>query len=359
MKITIDNYEAYLLDKMEGTLTDKLLAELQLFLKNHPELNQDMEEMEQAFLYPENISFKHKESLKMRDFKLNSINENNLEDFCIAFYENILTDDKIIELLSFCKRKKYDNVLKLYEKTYLKPGKIKFPDKTLLYRKKKIVASGRTIILRVTSLAASIALFISVYTYFSGKNMSEKENLHIPNPGNKHYIQAFQTGPKILKESKTIIKQQEYTAERNKINRSIHPEPGITDTLPIRERINDQMALLPEPELQPIKTSSHYSSLKQVETRSDPVKIENDQTEEWPTFATKTITKIKSETIDKMKNNGKISVLKIFKAGIKEINNVTELNIQLFEKTDSIGNITALSLEPGTLEYHRNKGNKN
>ena len=40
--ITIDNYEAYLLDFSEGNLSDDLQVELELFLIQHPELEIDL-----------------------------------------------------------------------------------------------------------------------------------------------------------------------------------------------------------------------------------------------------------------------------------------------------------------------------
>ncbi len=63
--ITKNNYEAFLLDYIEGNLSPEMRAELMLFFENHPELKEDLDDFELVSTNPEEIIFKDKESLKV------------------------------------------------------------------------------------------------------------------------------------------------------------------------------------------------------------------------------------------------------------------------------------------------------
>lgn len=48
--ITKENYEAYLLDKAEGNLSEQLLKELEFFLKANPQLQPEEDAYDEAFV---------------------------------------------------------------------------------------------------------------------------------------------------------------------------------------------------------------------------------------------------------------------------------------------------------------------
>lgn len=63
-RINRDNYEAFLLDMVEGTITAADREELVLFLAQNPDLDVDLDGLEFATLDEEGISFPDKENLK-------------------------------------------------------------------------------------------------------------------------------------------------------------------------------------------------------------------------------------------------------------------------------------------------------
>ena len=62
--INIENYEAFLLDYMEGDLSTEDTVALQMFAAQHPHLNIDLNDLEFVELNAEEISFNAKEDLK-------------------------------------------------------------------------------------------------------------------------------------------------------------------------------------------------------------------------------------------------------------------------------------------------------
>jgi len=65
MKITFENYEAYLLDYIEGVLSDEDKEALVLFLEKYPELKKELQEFRETVLKPDlSIVYHGKESLK-------------------------------------------------------------------------------------------------------------------------------------------------------------------------------------------------------------------------------------------------------------------------------------------------------
>jgi hypothetical protein len=64
-RIDISNYEAWMLDSMEGRLSNDEELQLQDFLAAHPELNEDMELFSDLSLSPVDLTLPNKESLKM------------------------------------------------------------------------------------------------------------------------------------------------------------------------------------------------------------------------------------------------------------------------------------------------------
>ena len=63
-KITINNYEAFVLDYVEGNLDEATIHELKAFVINHPELDIDLEDLDLPTMNEEKIEFGFKTELK-------------------------------------------------------------------------------------------------------------------------------------------------------------------------------------------------------------------------------------------------------------------------------------------------------
>ena len=65
MKININNYEEWMIDYIEGNLSDAQVKEMQEFLTFHPELKAELDLFNETKLQPDTtVVFENKESLK-------------------------------------------------------------------------------------------------------------------------------------------------------------------------------------------------------------------------------------------------------------------------------------------------------
>lgn len=115
-KITLNNYEAYLLDYFEGNLSLDNLVLLKTFLNQHPELAIDLNDEKLPSLDFENLTFEHKSEIKktetslideeLIDYLENNLNaqqkeiieqklktDSDLQKLLIAYKKTILTID--------------------------------------------------------------------------------------------------------------------------------------------------------------------------------------------------------------------------------------------------------------------------
>lgn len=68
MKVTINNYEEWMIDYLEGNLSNVERKQLVEFLEFHPELKAELELFEQTKLQPDTtIVFVNKEALKKKE----------------------------------------------------------------------------------------------------------------------------------------------------------------------------------------------------------------------------------------------------------------------------------------------------
>jgi anti-sigma factor RsiW len=135
MSINLHNYEIWFLDYAEGNLSPEQVAELMVFVEQHPELKEELEAFDVIPVTPnETISF-DTSSLKKTAADKNEINTYNEEEFFIASIEGDLDvmQEKALELyLNQHPEKKA--VFELYKKTQLQAEKDTFGS-TTLFRK--------------------------------------------------------------------------------------------------------------------------------------------------------------------------------------------------------------------------------
>lgn len=160
--ITLENYEAFYLDYLEGNLSDAERAAFESFLKEHPEL-----QLEDDFL-PELLPLAEKPELtsveKMalkRDYNDEAIVPANMEGLLIADTEGLLDARKQEALQKFLANNPvWKQEAGLYARTHLQPDLTEQMDKTSLYRK-----GGGVIPLwwtGVAAMAAGVALFVTL-----------------------------------------------------------------------------------------------------------------------------------------------------------------------------------------------------
>ena len=163
MKITRENYEAYLLDQLEGKISDADRSELREFLFQNPDCAQT-EEGPFWSLEATSISFPEKHSLKKEipgpqtvvsssNFDMISIArlENDLSRQQIAGHEQLVQSDVSLQ-------KEWEQ----WQLTRLPDSKVIYPRKDEL--KRKVPARSRMLWISGIAAAASLALFLTVFT---------------------------------------------------------------------------------------------------------------------------------------------------------------------------------------------------
>ncbi len=174
MMITIDNYEEWMVDYLDGTLSDANQKNFELFLIQHPQIQKEIEGINDMVLEPESISFADKTSLL----------KNNASDIDIPYEEYIAIKDIETGLDEIEKQWKEDfinaseennKLFIAYQNTKLKSNNaIKFRHKAILKRV-TLIPFLNIATLRKVSTAAVIAILISISTFpylkKSGKNI--------------------------------------------------------------------------------------------------------------------------------------------------------------------------------------------
>lgn len=166
MEINRNNYEAWFLDYAEGNLSAEQVADLLLFVEEHPDLKEEFEEdFGDIVLEPETISFDLKDSLK-REGESSLITAENVEDYIISNLEGLLDAPEKQALAAFLKANpQFQADRALYAKVYLEADtSIQYPHKARLKKRAAIVP----LFVRYAA-AAAVAIFLMVFGWTTWK----------------------------------------------------------------------------------------------------------------------------------------------------------------------------------------------
>lgn len=184
-RIHIDNYEAFLLDRMEGSLPADLEKELDAFLAAHPYLAEDLDDLQDLSFVAESIPFDHKQSLKKSERDL--VNDATL----VAYIENQLNpEEKQAVDRSLASHPALQAEFELYRKTILQPDlTIVYEHKAGLKRKPKVIWLNRDVVRYAA--AAVLLLFLGLIFLWSrkpveqGSSLAGKRNAPVVKPPEK------------------------------------------------------------------------------------------------------------------------------------------------------------------------------
>lgn len=348
MKITIQNYESFVSDYLEGLLNPSEAQKFEKFLSEHPDFFDKILSENVPKLELEPVIFPFKQSLKKFDFETTLITELNFSDFCIAFHEGILSNYKQKELLQFIENNPaFKSDFNLFQKTKL------LPPKNLIYREKDQLYHHkffpiRSAFYKTVSIAAGLAIIVTIYIKVNEVNTTQNV---VVNNQNKTKAKAKMVSFPIEPEKKPDINKRKrktiYFSEAIKNEPKLDSFEVKIDSFKINT-IKPLFAQLTKEEIRPVlmaKTGSLPSTKDAVTTGTNLTEY--------------ALNRFKKDLgIEKVEDRkGKISFFKILQAGIKGFNEITESNIQLTEKTDSEGNLTAMTFktESGKFQIHHKK----
>lgn len=172
MKIKPDrsDYEIWFTDWLDGRLNREQAEVFFAFLKQNPDLYEELNDLKLIHLEPPEITYSRKETLRR---SILDLNDEQFDNLCIASLENDLTTREQEELdfivsLDENKRKNYE----LIKKLKLRPATVIFSGKESV---KKLTAGHRIFNYSLAGLgtAATLALFITFYLFFKSARMEK------------------------------------------------------------------------------------------------------------------------------------------------------------------------------------------
>lgn len=162
MNINLHNYEEFFLLYADNELSAEEKQAVERFVEAHPDLQAELEMIQQTIMTPGNeVFFNDKESL-FRTTDTNSlVNLTNYESYFVQYTDDELNnEEKAATELFVYKHPECQEEFELIQKTRLEPDThIQFPDKNLLYRNAR--ESRPVIAIWIRYAAAAIILLLA------------------------------------------------------------------------------------------------------------------------------------------------------------------------------------------------------
>lgn len=165
MNINRYNYEEFFLLYVDNELTKEERAEVETFVQENPDLEEELVMLKQSSLRPDaNVKFPGKSSL-MKPEAAGIVNETNYEEFYLLYTDNELETvlRKEVELFAASKPHFQQELNLLMEARIQPETAIVFPDKSLLYKEE---SDRKPVIMmwwRVTAIAAMLLLALGIF----------------------------------------------------------------------------------------------------------------------------------------------------------------------------------------------------
>lgn len=204
-QINLNNYEAYLLDFTEGTLSEETQMELEIFLIQHPELSVDLNELSLICLNHESITFDAKPGLKKTENELIS------ESQFIHYIEGLSDASEKSHIEKSCAlNPKLQTELTFYKHTIMESDEsIICPNKENLKRKPKVIWLN----FNATrfAAAASVLLLLSLVFLWPKNELNKTE----PELAKKEFVKTDRASGLQSAESNSLIANSKVTKPDN------------------------------------------------------------------------------------------------------------------------------------------------
>jgi hypothetical protein len=181
MIIDRHNYEEYFLLYIDNELTVEQKKQVDLFIQENPDLEEELIMLKQSMLIPDDSIVFDKKYLLMKEENDAFINLNNYEEWLVLYVDDELNAHEKVVVEKFAKAHPHvQQELALFKQTKSQPENIVFADKEVLYRREKTV---RVISLQWWKVAVAAVLIISAgvtaYSVLINKNNGEATNKEV------------------------------------------------------------------------------------------------------------------------------------------------------------------------------------
>jgi len=259
MLVNRDNYELYVMDFLDGKLSDEEKEIFVRFLDDHPDILEKITNFEQAKLLPGDITYPNKNILK-KAVTQESVNIRQPEfgEYCIAYLEGDISPAEMRKFEEYLVEDPGKNAaFESFQKSYFKADmSIVFPSKAKL--KKLTLGQKRIRIISFISGAAAI-LVIALILYQPGLNYIDQlitgRNAVVNSP-NELTTSNINEGNREKDQTNEIITQDSEKAEQE-IN--IAQVSSIESTkkktfIPAKEIQNEDVIVREDISLQPVSS---------------------------------------------------------------------------------------------------------
>ncbi len=375
MHINRENYEAWLLDMMEGELSAEQEEEVRKFMEKNPDLEIGTDLVD-ITLTPCEIKFPIKEHLKKGAGSC-QITKGNYEQFCIAQIEGDLSASAETALDEFLSdNPECARTARLYGIVKLKPdNSVFFSEKHLLRKRspasgKIRVGIGKRAVYRVLAVAASVLLLISASVFIW--NYSRNDHLVAPfadretilptetdqvsdaftTPLDRHY--SGQTSEVDIETliSASAVHEDLARATATMQEEPVNTGPGFVNRdhglipLPVNH-LNSKFEIktsLSGPQLYPVRLAGHFSM-----PSSDTYREES----QLPEMLISGVMGLLSRKMSDEPERERITLWDIADAGLKGINNVAGTDMQFEREYSSEGELVSMAFNSRLIGFRR------
>jgi hypothetical protein len=349
MNITRENYEAYIIDYLDGKLNPVQSAELMNFLSQNPDLEEEFNEFENIKINSSKDMKLNKDALKRNFSDIEQINDENFDEFCVANFEGDLNNQNEIRLKEYLKKhpeKQKD--FNLFSKIYLSPDySIRYPGKNDIKKISPFIRR-KNLLMYATSVAAAILVLI-LLVYMPGKDRGRISEIQVADNITEENIssqQEYENNVEVAE--KMITKEKKYIVLENIKNNQITEKKSVN--LP-RDKNNKYK----EREIPEYLTPISPQIIARVEN-ADLMMYEDINTT-GNLYANKYLLDKTAEKDEETEryisiygiNISKIDIWRLAEAGIKGFNYLTESELLLSKKMSKDGEVVAFALNSETF----------
>jgi hypothetical protein len=185
MKITRDSYESWFLDYLEGNLKEEMTDDFLQFIRQNPDLKEELQSFEPVRLEKSNLAFPGKEKL----YRENLDHSDTFDETAVAWMEGDLNPDSVAafqEYLHHHPSRMRD--MQLFSHTTLHPDpSVHFPDKQKLRHQSVILLFSS----RIMRIAAVLLTGLILYSLLEKNqdNFEFGEKISVVSSYSNHVIQ--------------------------------------------------------------------------------------------------------------------------------------------------------------------------
>lgn len=353
MKITRQNYEAYFIDYLEGSLDEKLVDQFIKFLQKNPDLKKELSLFESVSAVPETTKFSKKDKLYKDKFDV----ENEFNEAAVANLEGDITTREKREFENYLSsHPEKQNDLKLFSKTLLKADtSITFTNKNKLYKKPK----GRVVLFWAGRVAAVLILAFAIFSLLDKDADTVNEVNHFAQVEEKN---EQTTTPAIEEKQETeSAKTPENTTEKiqePEVKTQIPPKKDVLPKIETPKNVSESEKSKTEledivPKRVPVEVPQKMNSLiasiepQQQSAGLAPMSLKYIEivTEQAPVEDERLL----ADLVKEKTGIDKLSINKIKKAGLNLVSNFTKDNLSY--QTNEDGTITEINYDSRLLAF--------